>query len=138
MSIKVALQNPQTKEIRLVKVGWSWVLFFFSSFFGIPLFLRKLRSWGYLMLGLGVATPILALLTTNPFGSFLHFVTLCANFAFSIYLGIKGNEITTKTWLAQGWQFADPNAEATKFAKMQWGIFDQPQSTPSATTSQVT
>lgn len=138
MAITVALQNPQTKEIRLVKVGWSWVLLFFSSFFGVPLFLRKLKSWGKFMLGLAIATPILSLLTTNPIGSFLYTVTLCANFALSVYLAINGNEITAKTWLSRGWQFVDPNAETTKFAKMRWGILDQPQSTPSETADQVT
>src|SRR5579872_4512539 len=136
MAIKVALQNPHTKEIRLVKLGWSWVLFFFSSFFGVPLFLRKLKSWGYLMLGLAIATPVFALLTANPLGSFLHTLTLCSSFAWSIYLGLKGNEITAKTWLARGWQFVDPNAETTKFAKMRWSMFDQPLS--SASGDQVT
>ncbi len=137
MAIKVALQNPHTNEIRLVKLGWSWVLFFFSSFFGVPLFLRQLKSWGYLFLVLAIAIPVFALLTTNPLGSFLHTVTLCSSFVLSAYLGIKGNEITAKTWLSQGWQFVEPNADATKFAKMQWGIADQPPPSLSATAGQV-
>jgi hypothetical protein len=123
MAIKVALQNPQTKVTRLVKVGWSWTLFLFSGFFGIPLFLRKLKSWAYLFLGFNVVY-IVATLSGGALGEFVSFVDMAADTAFLILIGIKGNEITAKTWLSQGWQFVEPSADATKFAKLRWGISD--------------
>jgi hypothetical protein len=129
MAIKVALQNPQTKEIRQVKVGWSWVLFLFSGFFGIPFFLRKLKSWAYLFLGFNIVY-IVATLSGSAIGEFVSFVDMVADTAFLILIGVKGNEITAKTWLAEGWQFVDPSGDATKFAKTQWGIADQPQPDP--------
>lgn len=132
MAIKVALQNPQTKELRQVKVGWSWVLFFFSHFFGIPLFRRKLMSWAYLFLGFDVVF-LLAALSHGPISSFVSFVSLVAEWALLFLLGFKGNEITAKTWLSQGWQFTEPSADATKFAKLQWGISDRPPDLSSST-----
>ena len=94
-------------------------------------------TWAYLFLGIDIAFFILALFS-SPAANFLSFVMLIGEWALLFLLGIKGNEITAKTWLAQGWQFMDANADATKFAKMQWGIFDQPKSTPSATAGQIT
>jgi hypothetical protein len=42
--IKVTMKNPKTGESKEIKVGWSWILFLFSCFLGLPLFLRKLSS----------------------------------------------------------------------------------------------
>jgi hypothetical protein len=130
MAIKVALQNPQTNEIRHVKVGWSWVLFLFSGFFGIPLFRRKLETWARLFLGFNVAYFATAW-SSGAVATFISFVVLVAEWALLFLLGFKGNEITAKTWLSQGWEFADANADAAKFAKLQWGISDQPPHLPS-------
>ena len=48
--MKVAMTNPKTGEVKEVKVGWSWILFLFSGFFELPLFLRKLHVWGGIFL----------------------------------------------------------------------------------------
>ena len=77
MAINVALQNPQTKETRLIKVGWSWTLFLFSGFFGIPLFRRKLMSWAYLFLGFNVVF-ILAAISDSATSNFFSFVSMVA------------------------------------------------------------
>jgi hypothetical protein len=127
MAIKVAMQNPLTKEIRLIKVGWSWVLFLFSTCFGIPLFLRKLTRWGFVCL----ATTILAFIFSGG-PTFLSVVLIITQFVLAIFLGIKGNEITAKTYLENNWQFVDPNSDMTRYAKMQWGIFDQTPAAPTA------
>lgn len=36
--------------------------------------------------------------------------------------GFKGNEMTTKKYLENGWVFAEPDNEPTKMAKLRWGI----------------
>ena len=40
----------------------------------------------------------------------------------SIFLGVNGNEMIAKNYLKQGWKFIDPESDAVKIAKQQWGI----------------
>lgn len=40
----------------------------------------------------------------------------------SIYLGAKGNELTAKRLLEQGWDFTNPDDAVTQHAKMQWAL----------------
>lgn len=46
----ITFKNELTGEMKQVKIGFSWILFFFPGFFGIPLFMRKLTGWGIVML----------------------------------------------------------------------------------------
>lgn len=46
--MKIALVNESGVQ-QVVKVGFSWTVFFFAFFFGIPLFLRKLIWQGFVM-----------------------------------------------------------------------------------------
>ena len=39
-----------------------------------------------------------------------------------IYFGIKGNELSGKNMLENGWQFADPDDHMTTLAKEKWRI----------------
>ena len=39
-----------------------------------------------------------------------------------IWLGIKGNAMTAKNCLDQGWRFAEPQSDTAKFARGKWGI----------------
>ncbi len=48
--MKVAMTNPKTGEVKEVKVGWIGYYSYFLSFFGLPLFLRKLHVWGGIFL----------------------------------------------------------------------------------------
>ncbi len=130
MAIKIALKNPKNDEARQVKVGWSWDLFLFSGLFGIPLFRRGLTTWARLFLAFNVIYFLTAW-SHGALANFIFFVVFVAQWALLFLLGFKGNEITAKTWLSEGWQFADPNADATKFAKLQWGISDRPPDLPS-------
>ncbi len=48
-------------------------------------------------------------------------------FGLSIYLAIKGNELTAKNYLELGWNFVEPEmveSEILKFAKVKWVIND--------------
>lgn len=117
----ISFKNTKTGEILQVKVGFSWILFLFSFAFGIPLFLRRLYVWGAIFFVLE------ALLLILPFHEVeftpLDFVWI-AMLGLSIYMGVKGNEITAKNYLENGWEFSDElNDEATlKFAKTQWRL----------------
>lgn len=122
MKLLVGLKNPRTGEIKRIKVGFSWTLFLFSSFLGLPLFLRRLYVWGAVFLCLWVinfAAGMLDAATAIAAQAVLFFIFA----GLQIWLGVKGNEMTAKAHLENGWTFADPDSEFTKLAKMRWGLF---------------
>lgn len=101
----VQLIEPATEQTKWVKLGWSWTCFLFSSFFGLPLFLRGLTKWGIAVVSLGVVNlfwgqlPAL-LLITGPLG-----------LAMTVFFGLKANELTIHQRLRNGWTFADSESE---------------------------
>ena len=128
MAISVMFKNPTTGEIKPVKVGFSWTLFWFSGLFGIPLFQRKLKTWGFLMLSYNLLAILqLVLFHRSDSGAYvtMNVVIWCV----IIFLGFKGNQLTAKNYLARGWRFTDPDSEMTRYAKLKWGIFDTSTST---------
>ena len=38
------------------------------------------------------------------------------------FMGIKGDELTAKNYLEQGWEFVDGDSEAVQQAKRKWNI----------------
>jgi hypothetical protein len=119
--MKVTMKNPKTGESKEVKVGWSWILFLFSGFFGLPLFLRKLNVWGSIFLVLWVVNLLVPYVVTDD-SSFLSIFLGLIFLGLAIFLGIKGNEMTAKNYLESGWVFAEPDSQQTKMAKERWGI----------------
>ena len=115
--MKVQFKNTITGEIVQIKVGWSWTLFFFSSFLGIPLFLRKLHVWGGVFLALWAINLIFA--SVEPA---MLLILQLVFIGLSIWLGIKGNEMTAKNLLEKGYEFVDPDSDLAKYAKGKWGL----------------
>lgn len=121
--MKVSMINPKTGEVKDIKVGWSWILFLFSSFFGLPLFLRKLHVWGGIFLVLWSLYIIFPSMMQNEEEALSLMILLNLVFlGLQIWLGIKGNEMTAKNYLELGWNFTNPNSDEVKFAKGKWGI----------------
>ena len=121
--MKVAMTNPKTGEVKEVKVGWSWILFLFSGFFGLPLFLRKLHVWGGIFLVLWSLYIIFPSMMQNEEEALSLMILLNLVFlGLQIWLGIKGNEMTAKNYLELGWNFINPDSDEVKFAKGKWGI----------------
>ena len=121
--MKVAMTNPKTGEVREIKVGWSWILFLFSSFFGLPLFLRKLHVWGGIFLVLWSLYIIFPSMMQNEEEALGLMILLNLVFlGLQIWVGIKGNEMTAKNYLELGWNFINPDSDEVKFAKGKWGI----------------
>ncbi|MAD42360.1 MAG: hypothetical protein CL623_08210 [Arcobacter sp.] len=121
--MKVKMTNPHTGEIKEVKVGWSWTLFLFSSFLGLPLFLRKLYVWGGLFLVLWVVFIVTPPLMPTEEDEFT--IILLINLIFislQTWLGIKGNEMTAKNYLENGWKFVQDDQTTINCAKEKWGI----------------
>lgn len=121
--MKVAMKNPKTGEIKEVKVGWSWTLFLFSGFFGLPLFLRRLHVWGAIFLVFWVSsTLIVPGIFTEDDGVVVQIGLFLVSMGLNIFIAIKGNEMTAKNYLENGWTFVEPESELTKLGKMRWGI----------------
>ncbi len=110
--MKVTMKNPTNGKVKEIKVGWSWTIFFFSWFFGIPLFLRGLTAWGIAMV------VLLCFSDSRDMGEFAGFIMFCL----TIYLAAKGNEMSAKARLKNGWFFLDPDSDTVKYAKGKWGI----------------
>ena len=116
----VGLVNQRSGEHKYVKVGFSWVLLFFSGVLGIPLFLRRLYVWGAVLAlwALYVFSPQILPDTAHSAGTYL---SLCLVFlALQIWIAVKGNEMTAKNLLENGWSFSSPNAQKIHYAMMKW------------------
>jgi hypothetical protein len=122
----VEIWNPKTGEKRQIKVGWSWVLFFFSGFLGIPLFLRHLNVWGAVFLIIWALNIIGFTVQREQIGSMVNLIGI----GLCIWLGVKGNEMTAKNYLQMGWMFVDPDEEVARLAKVQWGLSNDMVSVP--------
>jgi ribosomal protein L40E len=106
------LRNPKTGEIKQIKVGWSWTIFFFDW---LALFIRQMYPWAVLFL-VFFAVNLL-------FRSSLAIIPmLCIEIGVKIYLCIKGNELMAKQLLENGWEFAEPESATTRYAKIHWGL----------------
>lgn len=123
MATQVEMQHKDSGEVKSVKVGWSWTLFLFSGFFGLPLFLRKLYIWGAVFLVLWVVNFIAPYLAPTPEeAAIVTFFMFAIFLGLQIWLGIKGNEMTAKNYLESGYVWRNPESDATKFAKGKWGL----------------
>lgn len=119
--MRVKLRNKNTGEVKDLKVGWSWTCFLFSSFFGLPLFIRKLYVWGAIMLGLSVLNTISGSLASEmPAIAVINYSVGMGLFVLAIFLGRKANELTAKNMLENGWEFADEEDPATRLARKEW------------------
>jgi hypothetical protein len=117
----IPMKNPKTGEVKEVKVGWSWILFLFSGFFGLPLFLRKLTMWGGIFLAVCIVS-LVASAGSSDGAQTLSGLMALVSFGLAIFMGVKGNEMTAKNYLEQGWSFVEPESELTRIAKVKWGI----------------
>ena len=117
------MKNPRTGELKAVKVGFSWILFLFSSVFGLPLFLRKLYMLGGFMAGWRVLAILVSLLPIAPaMRDALTMTIFAGDIGLMIWLGLKGNELTAKNLLDHGWIFAKPESLEAQYASSRWGI----------------
>jgi hypothetical protein len=108
----VVLKNPRSGEVKSQKTGWSWTCFFFSTFLGVPLFLRGLYVWGWLM----VVIFLIDLFSYQQLGLGVGIIEI----GFSIFFGIKANEMAGKQYLDNGWEFATP--DAAELGRAAWGL----------------
>ena len=122
--MKVAMLNPRTGELKRIKVGWSWILFFFSGFAGIPLLLRRLYLWAAVVVfgNIGLAMIVDNMDPNDKAYPTAIFVTLAFQTALAAFIAMKGNELTGKNLLEKGWTFADPDSFEAQYARRKWDL----------------
>ena len=118
--MRVRMRNEETGEIKEVGIGWSWTLFLFAGFFGVPLFLRRMNNWGQLMLAFSLI-QITMLFVENDRAQSVSDAAALLMLAFSVFLAIRGNEFTAKALLRKGWEFSDDD-DVTRYAKSKWSL----------------
>jgi hypothetical protein len=121
----VTLVNKKTGEQKHIKVGWSWTCLFFSSCFGIPLFLRRLYMWGSFMCVLWFASvAVIKLLSDDDVGTMMA-TMIVSNLlfsGFSYWFGFKANRMAFIQYLEDGWEPLDPAAPEYAHAKRVWNL----------------
>lgn len=117
----VRLTNDRTGDVKRVRAGFDWVLFLFSGFFGIPLFLRGLNKYGLAMLGLALVI-LFVNFDEDPaldrFFGFLNALSIGAAFAF----GFHGGKMTAQHLLENGWSLTDPDDPEATAAMQKWSL----------------
>jgi hypothetical protein len=142
MANYVTFVNDTEQRVEQVKVGFSWVCLFWTWFFAIPLFIKRVYPWA---LGIVALQGIFYLIEHQLLlHSFEHTFFRCLTgskdsctagwyllalphqwsglitFIISIYLGFRGNETIARYYLKNGYRFADPKNPMVKQAQVQW------------------
>lgn len=124
--MKVTLHKPNTQQIKNIKIGWSWTLFFsgiIPFLYPVLLFRRGLTGWGWYSLVAEILFYV-----TPAFPQLLIFDIIAG--IQGLYLCSTVNKKTGLKLLEQGWKFVDPNGAPAKMAKAAWGIPDDAPATP--------
>ncbi len=121
--MRIALSHPGTGDTRFVETGWSWTLFWFAGFFGLPLFFRGLALWGAVMAtiwSMQVAASTLAV--TSERAASMHWLLGLASLGLCLYLGFQGNALTARHLFACGYDFSKPDSAEARFAMDSWNL----------------
>jgi hypothetical protein len=114
--------KPSGKE-RRVATGFAWDLFLFAGVLGLPLFLRRLPSWGAAVLVLWLFVLIASIVRVGAETAQLAQLVLFAAFlVLQIGLGFYGNRLTARTLLHHGWTIDQPNDRGTKLVVEKWKL----------------
>lgn len=131
-------KNDATGELRNLKVGFSWTIFFFASFFAVPLFIRRLYAhagvWFIFSILVFIDSFQATTATLNQRGPIgrgaqhglipddIQPMVFIGLIVYNLYLAFAGNEMAARNYLTTGWRFADENSEVTQYAKRQWRL----------------
>jgi hypothetical protein len=114
--------KPSGKE-RRVATGFAWDLFLFAGVFGLPLFLRRLPSWGAAVLVLWLFVLIISIVRVGAEATEIAQLALFAAFLLlQIGLGFYGNRLTARTLLHHGWALDQPSDRGTKLVIEKWRL----------------
>jgi hypothetical protein len=116
------VHKPSGKE-RRVATGFAWDLFLFAGVFGLPLFWRRLPSWGATVLVLWLFVLIVSIVRVGAEATQIAQLILFAAFlVLQVGLGFYGNRLTARTLLHHGWTVDRPNERGTKLIVEKWRL----------------
>lgn len=133
---KLELYNLKSDEKLKMPVGFNFQFLILSTFFGAPLFFKRLWEWAWLMFGVSTAqlyllyhkvTLILSATTveqidiamqSDPVSNSLTVFLIVG----SVALSIKGNEWAVKRLLKTGWRFSAPELPQVQQIAKKWKI----------------
>ena len=119
----IRLRQKQSGKEKRISTGFAWDLFMFAGLFGVPLFWRRLPSWGAAILALWCLDLIVgALAISSVTARAAEAVLFVAFLAVQIWLGFLGNWLTAKALLAHGWTVEQPNDLGTKRVIERWKL----------------
>jgi hypothetical protein len=128
---KITLYNKDRDHIHMASTGFSWSLFLFSSFLGIPCFIKNLYGYGFGFLIINVVNIVNYMMNDSSVNSANTNVTmtlliwvgsLVLSFIVSLLMGINGNKLSIRSYLNDGYSFAYPNDPYVRTIKMELGI----------------
>lgn len=116
------VHKPSGKE-RRVATGFAWDLFLFAGVFGLPLFWRRLSSWGASVLVLWLFVLLVSIVhVTTAATQTAQLILFAAFLVLQVGLGFYGNRLTARTLLHHGWTIDRPNDRGTKFIVEKWRL----------------
>lgn len=122
----IALRHPAKDKVKRISVGFAWDLFLLAGVtFGVPLFLRRLPQWGAAVLGLWVVNLVAGRFARETL--WLAEVPLfLAFFLLQLWLGLRGNVLTARAYVARGWRVEDARSGGVRRVLERWRIGERP------------
>jgi hypothetical protein len=123
MPLSIAFRHKPTGRERRVATGFAWDLFLFAGVLGLPLFLRRLPSWGAGVLVLWLFVLIVSIVRVGAEATEIaQLVLFVAFLVLQIGLGFYGNRLTARTLLHHGWTIDQPNDRGAKLVIEKWRL----------------
>lgn len=140
MSQNVVFVNEKDNHVQTVKIGFSWTLLFWSWILGLPFFIRRVYTWGAVFAVLQILNYFVGRQWISKH-CFHRYFTEYSNytvsyydcdlvgptgflglviFGLSVYMGFRGNELTARYYLKNGYRFDSPESSLVKIAKARW------------------
>jgi hypothetical protein len=118
----IDLKDPRTGKVKRIPVGFAWDLFLFSGLFGLPLFLRRLPQWGAAILALWILDLFLGWLAFGDVAAAAQVALFTIFLVVQLWLGLKGNELTARAYVAHGWMVVHPEFVAIRRLVERWSL----------------
>jgi hypothetical protein len=119
----IRLKQKQSGKEKRISTGFAWDLFLCAGIFGVPLFWRRLHSWGAVILALWCVVLVIGRVPMSAATAQLAEEALFAVFlALQLFLGFRGNRLTAKAFLAHGWSLDQASDLGTKRVIERWKL----------------